>query len=135
MPSTILIVDDSPVIRHALRSFVEQTNDWKVCGEAENGKVGVEKVRELHPDVVILDLQMPVMDGLEAAGKINQLAPSTTMLMCTMHISDQLSKFAPAVGIREVISKSDRLAEHLLASLKRLHDEREEQLSMRTSSR
>ncbi len=75
MSGTVLIVDDSPVIRHALRSCIEQTTAWQVCGEAENGKIAVEKVKTLHPDVVILDLQMPVMDGLEAAGQIYQLAP------------------------------------------------------------
>jgi DNA-binding NarL/FixJ family response regulator len=132
MPHTILIVDDNAVVRHALRSCIEQTQEWQVCGEAENGKVAVEKVQELHPDVVILDLQMPVMDGLEAAGQINRLAPSTTMLMFT-HNSEQLLKIAPTAGIREVLSKSDRLAEHLLASLKRLHIERGDDLSMRTS--
>jgi DNA-binding NarL/FixJ family response regulator len=133
LSNSILLVDDSPVVRHALRSFIEETKDWNVCGEAENGEIAVEKVRELHPDVVILDLHMPVMNGLEAAGKINQLAPNTTMLMFTMHTSDQLLKFAPAVGIREVISKTDGLAEQLLASLKRLHDERGDPLSMRIS--
>ena len=115
-----LIVDDSPLIRHALRSCIEQSQDCQVCGEAENGKVAIEKVKELHPDVVILDLQMPVMDGLEAAGQINQLAPNTTMLMFTMHNSEQLLKIAPTAGIKEVLPKSDGLAEHLLASLKKL---------------
>jgi DNA-binding NarL/FixJ family response regulator len=122
------------MVRHALRASIEGTKEWEVCGEAENGKVAVEKVKELHPDVVILDLHMPVMNGLEAAGQINQLAPSTTMLMFTMHNSDQLLKFAPAVGIREVISKSDRLAERLLASLRRLHTESEDHPSMQASS-
>lgn len=133
MSYTILIVDDSCVVRHALRSCIEQTGDWQVCGEAENGKVAVKKVQELHPDVVILDLQMPVMDGLEAAGQINVISPNTTMLMFTMHNSEQLLKIAPAAGIKEVLSKSDRLAEHLLASLKRLQVEREAHLSIRTS--
>ena len=133
MLHTILIVDESALVRHALRSCIEQTRDWQVCGEAENGKVAVEQVRELHPDVVILDLQMPVMDGLEAAGQINQLAPNTVMLMFTMHNCEQLLKYAPTVGVREVLSKSDGLAEHLLASLKRLNTEREDPLSIQTS--
>ena len=133
MSHTLLIVDDSAIVRHALRSCIEQSGDWQVCGEAENGKVAVEKVKELHPDVVILDLQMPVMDGLEAAGQINLIAPNTTMLMFTMHNSEQLLKIAPAAGIKEVLSKSDSLGEHLLASLKRLHVERGDHLSMRTS--
>ena len=67
MPYSVLIVDDSALIRHSLRSCLEQDPEWRVCGEAEDGKVAVEKVEELHPDVVILDLQMPVMDGLAAA--------------------------------------------------------------------
>ena len=133
MPSSILIVDDSAIVRHALRSCIEQTSDWEVCGEAENGKVAVDRVKELHPDVVILDLQMPVMDGLEAAGQINLIAPNTTMLMFTMHNSEQLLKIAPAAGIKEVLSKSDRLAEYLLASLKRLHVEREDHSLSRIS--
>jgi DNA-binding NarL/FixJ family response regulator len=118
---TVLIVDDSAFIRHALRSCIEQSADWQVCAEAENGKVAVEKVKELHPDVVILDLQMPVMDGLQAAAQISRLAPDTAMLMVTMHNYEQLSKYARTFGIREVLSKSDRLADHLLASLTNIH--------------
>lgn len=123
MSYTVLIVDDSALVRHALRSSIEQTRDWQVCGEAENGKVAVEKVKQLNPDVVILDLQVSVMDGLEAAGQINRLAPHTAMLMFTMRNCEQLLKYAPAAGIRDVLSKSDGLAEHLLACLKSLHVE------------
>jgi DNA-binding NarL/FixJ family response regulator len=118
---TVLIVDDNAFVRHALRSCIEQSADWQVCAEAENGRVAVEKVTELHPDVVILDLQMPVMDGLQAAAQISRLAPDTAMLMVTMHNYEQLSKYARAFGIREVLSKSDRLADHLLASLNNIH--------------
>jgi len=118
---SILIVDDSAFMRHALRSCIEQSGDWQVCAEAENGKVAVEKVKELHPDVVILDLQMPVMDGLQAAAQISRLAPNTAMLMVTMHNYEQLAKYARAFGIREVLTKSDELADHLLASLKNIH--------------
>jgi len=119
----VLIVGDSALIRHALRRSIEQTRDWQVCGEAENGKVAVEKVEQLHPDVVILDLQVSVMDGLEAAGQINLLAPHTAMLMFTMRNCEQLLKYAPAAGIGDVLSKSDGLAEHLLACLKSLRVE------------
>jgi DNA-binding NarL/FixJ family response regulator len=130
---TIFIVDDNATVRHALRSCIEQTGDWQVCGEADNGKVAVEKVRELHPDVVILDFQMPGMEGLEAAAQINVIAPTTAMLMFTMHNSEQLLKIAPAAGIREVLSKSDKLAEHLLISLKGLKLERGDDQSIRAS--
>jgi DNA-binding NarL/FixJ family response regulator len=123
MSCNVLIVDHSARIRHALRSSIEQTRDWQVCGEAANGKVAVEKVRQMRPDVVILDLQMPFMDGLEIARQINLLAPNTAMLMFTMRNCEQLLKYAPAAGIRDVLSKSDGLAEHLLACLKSLHVE------------
>jgi DNA-binding NarL/FixJ family response regulator len=80
----------------------------------------VEKVRELRPDVVILDLQMPVMNGLEAARAIAQVAPQTAMVMLTLHTHDQLSTEARAAGIREVLFKTDAVPGPLMASLKRL---------------
>lgn len=135
MSFTILIVGDNLLIRHALRFCIEQTQDWRVCGEAENAKVAVEKVKELQPDVVILDLQMPVMEGLEAAGQINVIAPNTAIVMLTMLDCEQLLKDAQATGISDVVSKFDGVAEHLLASLRRSHLKREDHLSMRTSLR
>jgi DNA-binding NarL/FixJ family response regulator len=115
---TILIVDDSALIRRSLRSFIEKRSDWGICGEAENGQVAVEKVQQMHPEVVILDLQMPVMNGLEAARQINQLAPETAMLMFTMHNSDELQIAARTAGIRQVLSKSDAASDQLMNSLK-----------------
>jgi len=115
---SILIVDDSALIRQSLRSCLEQDPDWRVCGEAEDGKVAVEKVKELRPDLVILDLQMPVMDGLAAAREISAVAPKTAMVMFTMHSDWRLLKAARAVGIRDVVSKSEGIADHLFASLR-----------------
>lgn len=118
MSHTILLVDDSELIRYSLRSCIEQNSDWEICGEAENGKIAVEKVKQLHPDVVILDLHMPVMNGLEAARQINRLAPGTTMVMFTLHDCEQLSEDAHAVGIKDVLSKAYEVTDHLLASLR-----------------
>jgi len=120
MPLKILIVDDSSSIRHLLRFFIEHNTDWQVCGEAENGQIAVEKVAELHPHAVILDLSMPVMNGLEAAREITRIAPDVQMVMFTMHTSEQLRKDAEAAGIKAVISKSDTIGEHLLASVRHL---------------
>jgi DNA-binding NarL/FixJ family response regulator len=117
LSNTILIVDDSAIIRHTLRACIEQKSGWKVCGEAENGKVAIQKVRELQPDLVILDFQMPVMNGLDAARQITTIAPETPMVMFTMHTCEQLLRDAKAAGIKEVFSKSDGVADHLLASL------------------
>jgi len=115
---TILIVDDNTLVRGLIRTWVEGYEDWNVCGEAENGKIAVEKVEQLHPDIVLLDLQMPVMNGLEAARRISRVAPETAMVMLTMHESAQLLADARAAGIRDVVSKTDPLGEHLLSTLK-----------------
>ena len=115
---SVLIVDDSALIRHSLRSCLEQDPDWRVCGEAEDGKIAVERVKELHPDVVILDLQMPEMDGLAAARQITAVAPETAMVMFTMHSDGQLLKAARAAGIKDVVSKSEGIADHLFSSLR-----------------
>jgi DNA-binding NarL/FixJ family response regulator len=120
MPFKILIVDDSSSIRQLLRLFIKHHTDWQVCGEAENGQVAVKKVTELKPDAVILDLSMPVMNGLEAAREINRIAPNVQMVMFTMHTSEQLRKAAEAAGIKDVVSKSDAIEGHLLASLRSL---------------
>jgi DNA-binding NarL/FixJ family response regulator len=120
MSYTILLVDDNELIRHSLRVCIEENSDWEVCGEAENGQVAVEKVRALHPDVVILDLQMPVMDGLEAARQISHLAPTTAMVMLTAYDREPLSRDARAAGITQVFSKFDGVAGPLLASLEDL---------------
>ena len=118
MAHRILIVDDSAIIRHSMRACIEHNTDWEVCGEAENGKVAIEKVRQLHPDVVTLDWQMPVMNGLEAAREISRIAPGATILLVTLHNNPVLTQEARAVGIKEVLSKTDDVSEHLIASLR-----------------
>jgi len=119
MSTTVLIVDDSPPVRRSLRAWFEQRSHWEVCGEAENGAAAVEKVKTLNPDVVILDLSMPVMNGLEAARKISSIAPETAMVLFTMHASEHLVKDAQNAGIKDVVSKADGPAK-LLASLEKI---------------
>ena len=120
MSKQILIVDDSSALRRMVRICVEEKTDWQVCGEAENGEVAVRLVRELHPDLVLLDLAMPVMNGLEAARRIASVLPHPVMLMFTMQYSGQLLKEAEAAGITEVLSKTDADINHLLASMRAL---------------
>ena len=117
MSHRILIVDDSAIIRHSIRICIEHNTDWEVCGEAENGEDAIEKVRQLHPDVVTLDWQMPVMNGLEAAREISRIDPFATLLMITLHENRLLTQEARAAGIKEVLSKTDGVSEHLIASL------------------
>jgi DNA-binding NarL/FixJ family response regulator len=120
MKHSVLIVDDNTLIRSTLRSWIEGNADFEVCGEAENGMVAVQKVEEMHPDIVILDLQMPVMDGLEAARRISNIAPDTAMVMFTMHPSRELLKAAQAVGVRDVVSKTDQLSDQLLLAMRQI---------------
>ena len=120
MTRTILIVDDNSTVRSSLRSWIETTSDFHVCGEAENGEVAIAKVEEMHPDIVILDLQMPVMNGLDAARHISQLAPNTAMVMFTLHPSGELLRAARAVGVRDVVSKADQLSDSLLVALRQI---------------
>jgi two-component system, NarL family, response regulator NreC len=110
--------DDNSAIRRLLRFFIEHTTDWQICGEAENGRIAIDKVAELKPHAVVLDLSMPVMNGLDAAREITRIAPDVQIVMFTMHVSEQLRQDARAAGIKEVISKSDTIRNHLLASLK-----------------
>jgi DNA-binding NarL/FixJ family response regulator len=90
MTTRILVVDDTQVIRRSLRQYLEQEGDLVVCGEAENGRAAIDRVRELRPDVVVLDLSMPVMNGLDAARAIKGIAPGTHILMFTLHSYPQL---------------------------------------------
>jgi DNA-binding NarL/FixJ family response regulator len=120
MSNTVLIVDDNQVLRHSIRTWIEASTDWDVCGEAENGAVAVQIVQAKSPDVVILDLAMPVMNGLEAARQISKIAPETAMVMFTMYANEPLKKEARAAGIREVVAKAGEGAPALISTIKHL---------------
>ena len=120
MPVKILIVDDSPVIRRAIRSSIQEHTNWVVCGEAENGKVAVTFVEELRPQLVILDLSMPLMNGLEAAREISRIAPGTQIIMFTLHDSESIEREALRVGIRHVFSKANGFGDALLQAMREM---------------
>lgn len=103
----ILVVDDNPAVRRYLRSVLEQHGGWQVCDEARNGQEAVERFSQVRPDVVVLDFQMPGMNGLDAARIISQLSPDTPILMVTLYLSKQLSEEARKVGIRGACTKTD----------------------------
>lgn len=103
----ILIVDDSPAIRKSLRQLLERHEDWKVCGEAVNGQEGIAKAQQLEPDLVVLDLSMPGMNGLEAALEFKRLLPSLPILMFTSFDTLHLRKLALAAGVTAVVRKSE----------------------------
>lgn len=103
----ILVADDSPAVRRCLRGLLDQHDDWLVCGEASNGREAVERFQDAKPDLIVLDFQMPEMNGLDAARRIVNLSPKTPILMVTVHLSKQLSEEARKVGIRGACAKTD----------------------------
>jgi DNA-binding NarL/FixJ family response regulator len=103
----IMVVDDNDLMRRSLRTLLEGQDHWKVCDEASNGQEAVTKFSDKKFDLVVLDFQMPVMDGLEAARQITRRSPDTPILMVTMHTSLQLAQEARRVGIRGVCDKAD----------------------------
>lgn len=103
----ILVVDDNPVVRRYLRGVLEQHRGWRVCDEARNGQEAVDRFQQIRPDVVVLDFQMPYMNGLDAARIIGQLSPETPILMVTLYLTKQLSEEAQKVGVRGACAKTD----------------------------
>jgi DNA-binding NarL/FixJ family response regulator len=106
MPIRILIADDDSTIRMLLRRLLERHGDWQVCSEAVNGVEAIEKVAQAAPDLAILDLGMPVMNGMQAAQWISKVNPRLPMLLISVQqVSDQLVQAARRAGFRGAITK------------------------------
>jgi DNA-binding NarL/FixJ family response regulator len=103
----ILLADDHDVVRRGLRQLLEEQTDWQVCGEAVTGRQAVEMAKDLVPNVAILDLTMPELNGLEATRQIRSALPTTEVLIFTMHESEQLIRDVLAAGARGYLLKSD----------------------------
>jgi two-component system nitrate/nitrite response regulator NarL len=106
---TILIVDDHASVRAAVRHLFESCLGSVVCGEAENGTDAIAKAQELKPDLVVLDLSMPVMNGFETAKIFRELFPTIPIFMLTAHYMAATEQAALQVGIRAVFSKHQDL--------------------------
>jgi two-component system, NarL family, response regulator NreC len=107
MLKCILIVDDHAAMRHLLRTAFEGTPGWEVCGEAENGREAIEKTRELKPDLIVLDLSMPIMNGLEAAPALRRMLPTVPIILFTLYGNKFLEQEAFSAGVTAVVSKGD----------------------------
>lgn len=103
----ILIADDHAVVRAGLRTLLESRNGWEVCAEATDGRDAVEKTAKLKPDVAVLDIGMPLLNGVEATRQIHKSSPRTEVLILTMHESDDLVQQVVEAGARGYILKDD----------------------------
>ena len=124
----ILIVDDNAVVRSLVRRLFESQSGFEIAGEAENGRDAIDKAEKLKPDLIILDLVMPVMTGLDAAPLLKQLLPDVLIILFTQQEGSEVERLAQAAGIDAVVSKSQVASELflkaqvLIASLGRQHD-------------
>lgn len=116
MRNRILIVDDHEIVREGIRNLVGRARpEWEICGEAKNGKEAIEAVKSLKPDVVILDISMPVMSGLEAAPLIVGLGLNSRVLIFTMHESNRLAAEVRSTGAHGYVVKSQAARDLILA--------------------
>jgi DNA-binding NarL/FixJ family response regulator len=106
-PIQILLADDHELVRKGLRALLESQPGWKVIAEATDGREAVEKARDMHPDVAIVDIGMPSLNGLEATRQIVKKAPRTRVLVLTMHDTNPLIQQVVKAGARGYVLKSD----------------------------
>jgi DNA-binding NarL/FixJ family response regulator len=120
MPVSILIVDDHEVVREGVRSIITSTRpQWEISGEATNGQEAIDAAVRLRPDVILLDITMPVLNGLDAATRISRLGLRSQILIFTMHESGELAKDARRVGAKGYVTKSDA-GRHLVRAIETL---------------
>ena len=120
MDLRLVVADDHDIVRRGLRDLLEQQAGWKVVAEAANGNEAVEKVLKMQPDVAVLDIQMPVVNGLEAAKQIVKSSSKTRILILTIHDSDTLIKEMLDAGVTGYVLKSDAVRD-LVVAVEALH--------------
>jgi len=116
-PLRILVADDHELVRRGIRGLLRARRGWTVVGEAMNGREAVEKANRLKPDVAILDISMPDLDGLQATRQIREAVPTTEVIALTMHESDQMVRRVLDAGALGYVLKSD-LATQLVKAVK-----------------
>jgi DNA-binding NarL/FixJ family response regulator len=120
MSVSILIVDDHEVVREGVRSIINRTRpQWEICAEAVNGQEAVDMAMRLKPDIILLDITMPRLSGLEAAHRISRLGLPSQILIFTMHESGELTHEVRRVGARGYVTKSDA-GRHLIRAIETL---------------
>jgi DNA-binding NarL/FixJ family response regulator len=123
MAIRILLVDDHPIVRQGLKTLLEGQLGWEVVGEASDGLEALDKAASLQPDVLVLDVTMPGMNGLEACRLLRQRAPDVEILFVTQHDSPQMMREALDAGARGYVVKSNA-ARDLLEAVKSVSQHR-----------
>lgn len=103
----VLIVDDHAVIRRGVQGILHEFPEWELCGEADNGREAIRLAETLRPEVIIMDVSMPVLNGLEATRVIQGILPGTKIVLLTLHSSMELVRSAFLAGARGYVLKSD----------------------------
>ena len=119
MAKNVLIVDDNPCVRTALCELFSREGDFNVCGEAENGREAIEKAQQLYPDLIVTDLSMPILNGLDAAREISKSLPKTKTILLTQHEEDVYVSGALEAGVRGYVLKN-QVASDLLHAVQRV---------------
>ena len=119
MTKSVLIVDDTASIRRALQKVFRSEADFAVCGEAENGREAIEMAQELHPDLIVLDLSMPEMNGIEAAKTLKQLMPAVPLIVFSGYSDAFTAEEAHSIGISALVSKTEHVS-HLVSKARAL---------------
>jgi DNA-binding NarL/FixJ family response regulator len=110
MPKSLLVVDDNALIRQVLCRVLASEAGFDVCGEAANGQDAIEKAQALHPDLIVLDLSMPVMNGIEAACALKTLMPMVPVIIFSEYSDAFSEKEARSAGISALVSKSEHVS-------------------------
>jgi len=121
IPLRILIVDDHAVVRRGVRALLESEAGWEISGEATTGREAVDMARRLQPDVVVMDLSLPELNGLDATRQILKDSPRSEILVLTMHHSEELARDVLQAGARGYVLKSDA-DQSLIAAVKSLRE-------------
>ena len=110
MSHTILIADDSISVRKALCNIFEREADFDICGQAENGKEAIEKAKRLQPDLILLDLSMPVMNGLDATRILKRVMPEVPVIMFSAYSDSSIEKESHSAGVSMLVSKFEHIS-------------------------
>jgi DNA-binding NarL/FixJ family response regulator len=107
MALRVLVVDDHESVRKGVCSILASRRDIELCGEAADGSEAIDRARNLKPDLIVMDISMPIMDGMSASREIRQILPSAAIIVLSMHDSSQLMDSARQLGLRGYVTKSE----------------------------